>query len=190
MENEQRTGMSMSEKAERKTSGKKRTRKDGEGTWNRKIKEEERRRRSADDDNGSGQGAVERGGRRERRNIASSEYGRGIRGLERGARRGYLTVPPREAVEVLIRNAGDHLHGTRSSTPSPPNPSPPSFPRFYLLPNSPLTLLFLLVSRFHYFVFPFLSSRLSPLFAPFPLYSFNLTVFLIIPICYIYFYIY
>lgn len=57
--------MSMSEKAERKMSGKKRTRKDGEGTWNRKIKEEERRRRSADDDNGSGQGAVERTRRKE-----------------------------------------------------------------------------------------------------------------------------
>lgn len=79
--------MSMSEKAERKTSGKKRTRKDGKGTWNRKIKEEERRRRSADDDNGSGQGAVERRGRRERRKIASSEYGRGIRVGKGGEKR-------------------------------------------------------------------------------------------------------
>lgn len=30
-------------------------------------------------------------------------------------------------MEVLIRNVGDHLHGTRSSTPSPPSLPPSSF---------------------------------------------------------------
>lgn len=181
--------MSMSEKAERKTSGKKRTRKDGEGTWNRKIKEEERRRRSADDDNGSGQGAVERGGRRERRKIASSEYGRGIRVGKGGEKRLPDGTPQRSGGSIdpecrrpPARNALFYSFATQSLSSLFSPLLPP--------PDSPLTLLFLLVSRFHYFVFPFLSSRLSPLFAPFPLYSFNLTVFLIIPICYIYFYIY
>lgn len=126
---------------------------------NRKIKEEERRRRSVDDDNGSGQGAVERGERRERRKIASSEYGRGIRGWKGGREeRDYLTVPSREAVEVLIRNAGDHLHGTRSSTPSPPNPPSSLFSRFYPLPPPPPVRLFLLVSH----SFPVLSPYFSP----------------------------
>lgn len=180
--------MSVSEKAERKTSGKKRTRKDGEGTWNRKIKEEERRRRSADDDNGSGQGAVERGGRRERRKIASSEYGRGIRVGKGGEKRLPDGTPQRSGGSIdpecrrpPARNALFYSFATQSlsSLFSPLLPPPD------LSSDSPL-----LVSRFHYFVFPFLSSRLSPLFAPFPLYSFNLTVFLIIPICYIYFYIY
>lgn len=128
---------------------------------NGKIKEEERRRRSADDDNGSGQGAVEREKKREEDSVVRVwERDKGWKGG--GERRGYLTVPPREAVEVLIRNAGDHLHETRSSTPSSPSPLPPSFAFLPpLIPFHQLAVLSLRVSLFPRFV-SLLSSQFSP----------------------------
>lgn len=126
MKNEQREQKGSAKERRGKRRGEKSVKRRGERTQNKKIKEEERRRRSADDDDGSGQGAVERGkeGKEEDSVVRVWERDKGWKG---GERRGYLTVPPREAVEVLIRNAGDHLHGTRCSTPSPPSPPPPSF---------------------------------------------------------------
>lgn len=137
-----------------KRRGEKDAKRKGKERRNGKIKEEERRRRSADDDNGSGQGAVEREkkGKEEDSVVRVWERDKGWKGGG-GERRGYLTVPPREAVEVLIRNAGDHLHGTRSSTPSPPSPLPPSFAFLPpLVPLHQLAVLSLRVSLFPRFV--------------------------------------
>lgn len=183
--------MSMSEKAERKTSGKKRTRKNGEGTWNRKIKEEERRRRSADDDNGSGQGAVERGGRRERRKIASSEYGRGIRVGKGGEKRLPDGTPQRSGGSIdpecrrpPARNALFYSFATQSLSslfsPLLPPPDLSSFSSclaFTILSSLfslPASVLLLLLFHFILLILPFFSlSR----FVTFTFISINLSLF-------------
>lgn len=118
-------------------------------------------------------------GKERRRKIASSEYGRGIRVGKGGEKRDYLTVPSREAVEVLIRNAGDHLHGTRSSTPSPPKP--PLLPLFALLLSPPPPPPVRLSTRLSFILCFFVSLFLS----------FHLSLSLLFPFCFtLFFYLY
>lgn len=94
-----------------------------------------------------------------------SETRRGVIRVGKGAKR-LPDGTPREAVEVLIRNVGDHLPGTRALLLLRHSVSPPS--SGVSLPLLPLPLFsftsssFPRPSLFPYLVFPFLLFRLNP----------------------------